>query len=386
MPATPSDATLERSVKEFLADRFKELAIEDASPALYQQAAALRRTLGLLATLAWAFGILSLLAVLITSFAVADAWSAANRSAELFAYCAALTGFMTLVVVCLRAGTIFRYRTWLTKVRLFEIPDSEMFSLVFEPVLDGTFLVAVLSENGSGSSIAPVSRRPIAHYLGSSALKDRALPVVLLNGESTQQRRLRMLKAPASEVVILRETTRDSGATGATANIAGTILSSDQRTSDDPHDDLAGRPDTDAPAVTSGKAERAKKTSAKVEAHWLSGIEETEYRRRSYRVANRYDGPRQHQVQTMLDIAYAEFNRDPYLSVAEVRKTVCKGLEAVNLPIGVGKKNAHEWIERMLARSGDEHAYSFVRRVMTEPDYEFSVDKRSQPELEFPPN
>jgi hypothetical protein len=97
---------MERSVKEFLAERFKSLAIEDASPALYQQAAQLRRALGVVATLAWAVGIFSLLAMLITSFAVADAWSAHKGSAEFMAYCAMLIFWMTLVVICLRAGKI----------------------------------------------------------------------------------------------------------------------------------------------------------------------------------------------------------------------------------------------------------------------------------------
>ena len=88
----------------------------------------------------------------------------------------------------------------------------------------------------------------------------------------------------------------------------------------------------------------------------------------------------------MLDIAYREFNHDPYLSVANVRKTVRKALEAANLPIGLGGKSADEWIERMLARSGNEHAYSFVRPAMTEAEYQFPSEKRSQPELAFPPN
>ena len=355
MPATPPDATLERSVKEFLADQFKSLAIEDSSAALYQQAAKLRRKLAVLSVLAWAVCVASLLALLLTSFAVADAWSTQKAGAEIFTYCALLILCMTLVVVSLRAGKIIRYRTWLTKDRSFDIPGSEAFSRIFNPVLDGTFVVAVISENGSGSSITPVSKRPIAHYLGNPLLADRALPAVLLQNGSIQQWHQRLLNGPAWEVVIL---------------LQAPVTAADTATP-------LGRSDSD---------NRAKRPASKPEAHWLSTIDETEYRLRSYRVANRYVGIRQSQVQTMLDISYREFNRDPHLSVASVRKTVCKELDATNLPIGLGGKSADEWIERMLARSGTEHAYSFVRRAMTEADYQFHGDKRSQPELAFPPN
>ncbi|MCM0033952.1 hypothetical protein [Sandarakinorhabdus limnophila] len=364
MPATPSDATLERSVKEFLADRFKSLAIEDGSAALYQQAAKLRKALALVNVLAGAACVAGFLALLITSFAVAEAWSTRKTGAEILAYSALLLFCMTLVVTCLRAGKIIRYRTWITKKRLFDIPDSETFSHIFSPVLDGTFVVAVISDTGSGSSITPVLKRPIAYYLGRSLLQDRALPAVLLQSESMQQWPSRLLKTPPSEVVILRQTPLAAADATAPADPADSIL----------------------PLAPSDSDKRAKKSASKPDAHWLSTIDEVDYQMRSRRVANRYDGTRQRQVQTMLDIAYAEFNRDPYLTVAHVRKTVCKGLKAAILPIGAGKADAYEWIERMLARSGDEHSYSLIRRAMTEPDFEFPNDKRSQPELEFPPN
>lgn len=136
---------------------------------------------------------------------------------------------------------------------------------------------------------------------------------------------------------------------------------------------------------TVGSTKKLKGSKSTRKGHWLSAIGELHYLRLSRQFADRYTGTQQRQVQTMLDTAYVEFNRQSDLPVSDVSAIVCDVLRSTQLPVGLDKPEAGEWINRMLARSGDKHPYCFVRRFMTEPGYLLPNGQRDEPELDLSP-
>jgi len=75
---------------------------------------------------------------------------------------------------------------------------------VFEPVLDGTFSVAIISDDGAGIAVAPRTKRPIARYLADQAFEDRSLPAFLLRKPREGSREwLRLFKAGSNDISLI---------------------------------------------------------------------------------------------------------------------------------------------------------------------------------------
>jgi hypothetical protein len=121
------------------------------------------------------------------------------------------------------------------------------------------------------------------------------------------------------------------------------------------------------------------------EDHWMFSVEDLEFPSLSKRVAHHWTGgTARQQVQTMLDIGFVEFKRNPTLAVTAVRRVVVAALEKRNLPIGLEthKQDATEWIDRMLARD-TKHSYKWVKRAMTDPNFRSKEEIIHQPELDL---
>ena len=98
----------------------------------------------------------------------------------------------------------------LTARRQYDIPDSETFTDIFQPVLDGdSFKIGVLADDGGRIAITPKSRREIERYLSAQAFADRAFPATILQRTDRQSvSKFRRLKAGSPQFVILET---DSG-------------------------------------------------------------------------------------------------------------------------------------------------------------------------------
>ena len=385
MGALASTLPLELSVKEFLAERASLLDLEDAPDRLQRQATKLRRALAILNFIAAVVAMIAVIVLLITTFALADASGSHRSMATGIVVIAAWALSLAVLIVCIRAADIIRRRDWLTRGRQFDIEDSETFSLLFEPVLDGTFSVVELSQTGRGSAVTPNTKRPIDRYLTSRAFDDRALPAVLLARDAEQSTpRFRLFKPSGSDFVIIPPAARSAidaavrgDATGldSVVPIAVSLGTEALFANSQPIASIGVDP--------SLAVKKVKKPRAKRENHWLSGMDEVDFIRLSNQIANRYASLQQQQVQTMLDVAYAEFNAKPDSTVSRVRDTVRKALEKAQLPVGFDHVDSVEWITRMLARSDDTHPYRYVRKFMPEPGYALPHGKPDEPELIF---
>jgi hypothetical protein len=63
----------------------------------------------------------------------------------------------------------------------FDIPGSDIFSRVFEPVRNGDCQLAKISATGASAGFTPVSNRPIEKYIVSNAFDDAWLPADILH-------------------------------------------------------------------------------------------------------------------------------------------------------------------------------------------------------------
>lgn len=63
----------------------------------------------------------------------------------------------------------------------FDIPGSDIFSRVFEPVRNGACQLAKISATGASAGFTPVSNRPIEKYIVSNAFDDAWLPADILH-------------------------------------------------------------------------------------------------------------------------------------------------------------------------------------------------------------
>ena len=159
-----------------------------------------------------------------------------------------------------------------------------------------------------------------------------------------------------------------------------TTMNIDQRTA---NVFVVERSEPPASPNESAPATKAKPPKPRHTNHWLFGISHAHFLWISEQIVGRYDLIPGGQVRIMLDVAYGAFNENPHWDVTKVRNLVCHALTEAGLPINLGKtkKNASEWIDRMLARSGDKHRYHYVRRMMTEPDFVPRNGTRSQPDF-----
>lgn len=117
----------------------------------------------------------------------------------------------------------------------------------------------------------------------------------------------------------------------------------------------------------------------------MFSVEDLEFPSLSKRVAHHWTGgTARQQVQTMLDIGFVEFKRNPKLGVTAVRRVVVAALEKRGLPIGLEthKRDATEWIDRMLARD-TKHSYKWVKCAMTDPNFRSKEEITHQPELDL---
>ena len=189
MTAQQSASQLELSVEEFLAGRLELLDIKDVSSSLYQQAGKLRMALTLFNIACATTGIFAFIALFLTTISFADILSGHPDSGNLAGNGAMVVLWLTLLVVCIRGAEVIRHRTWLTRGRRFDISGSDLFSVLFEPLLNGTVIVATLSDNATGIAVTPDSKRPIARYLTRHAFADRALPALLLRNSQNHEGR-----------------------------------------------------------------------------------------------------------------------------------------------------------------------------------------------------
>ena len=350
----------ELSVDEFLTERFRSLGISDSRSGLRRQARKLNWQLEIISFICAVLSIFAVVALLVMSVGIADIWSGHAGGGNPLVAFAVFALAAVLLIGCIRAPKSLRHRRWLTRGGRFDITDSEMFATLFQPLFDGTAIVAILSKDGVGVDVTSTSRRAIQRYLSGRALQDRALPSLLLqDGEhdSVWRRRLGMAQLP--DIVILRS---------ARPLDEGDITSGEVADSD----------------IATISPVRLQPLKADSKVHWLCGISETDFRVLSKKVADRYTATQQSQVLIMLETAFAAFNRHPDMHVTTVKKAVCEALIKAQLPIGFDKPNADEWIEKMLARNNNTHPYRYVRRFMTEPGYVPPAGLRYEPELDFP--
>ncbi len=92
---------------------------------------------------------------------------------------------------------------------------------------------------------------------------------------------------------------------------------------------------------------------------------------RSVRIASHWNGGETDQVRTALDTAFA-LTREanvPNIARGDLVDEIVEALKAANLKVGLGKTNSKEWITKMFGE-GERHDYTWVRRYLTEPDFE----------------
>lgn len=120
--------------------------------------------------------------------------------------------------------------------------------------------------------------------------------------------------------------------------------------------------------------EQSQKTPPKrsAKAHWYSTVSEAMHKRRSPDIAARWNGYHQQQVQLAMDTAFAltRANRSPHITPGELKNEIAKTLKMARLPVGLGDRDSDSdvWIGQMFGK-GNGHAYVYVRRYLTEPDF-----------------
>lgn len=110
--------------------------------------------------------------------------------------------------------------------------------------------------------------------------------------------------------------------------------------------------------------------------HWYASVSKEIHDERSPEIAARWDGYHEQQVQLAMDTAFAQTRADksPFITPGELKNVIAKALKEAHLPIGLGERDSESdvWIGQMFGR-GNGHAYVYVRRYLTEPD--FSLQK-----------
>lgn len=110
--------------------------------------------------------------------------------------------------------------------------------------------------------------------------------------------------------------------------------------------------------------------------HWYASVSKEIHDERSPEIAARWDGYHEQQVQLAMDTAFSQTRSDksPIITPGELKNEIAKALKDAHLPIGLGERDSESdvWIGQMFGR-GNGHAYVYVRRYLTEPD--FSLQK-----------
>jgi len=96
------------------------------------------------------------------------------------------------------------------------------------------------------------------------------------------------------------------------------------------------------------------------------------HKQRSTEISARWDGYHQQQVQLAMDTAFALTRADssPCITPGELKSEIAKALKSARLPVGLGERDSDSdvWIGQMFGK-GNGHAYVYVRRYLTEPDF-----------------
>ncbi len=105
--------------------------------------------------------------------------------------------------------------------------------------------------------------------------------------------------------------------------------------------------------------------------HWYSSVSSEMHLERSAKIANHWNGSETDQVRTALDTAFARTREGQFPNIARggLVDEIVEALKAANLKVGLGKTNSKEWITKMFGE-GERHDYTWVRRYLTEPDFE----------------
>lgn len=120
---------------------------------------------------------------------------------------------------------------------------------------------------------------------------------------------------------------------------------------------------------------QALKTSRKQskKRHWYSKVTATMHKERSAKIATRWDGIRQLQVQLAFDTAY-RLTREgamPRITLVELVDQIATALNDAGYPIGLGSNESQsvEWIHKMFGNVKN-HKYSDFQRYLTDPDFQ----------------
>lgn len=105
--------------------------------------------------------------------------------------------------------------------------------------------------------------------------------------------------------------------------------------------------------------------------HWYSSVSSEMHLERSVKIANHWNGSETDQVRTALDTAFARTREGQFPNIARggLVDEIVAALKSANLKVGLGKTNSKEWITKMFGE-GERHDYTWVRRFLTEPDFE----------------
>ena len=107
--------------------------------------------------------------------------------------------------------------------------------------------------------------------------------------------------------------------------------------------------------------------------HWYSKVTATMHKERSAKIAARWDGIRQLQVQLAFDTAYSLTREGamPRITLVELVDRIATALNDAGYPIGLRSNESQsvEWIHKMFGNVKN-HKYSDFQRYLTDPDFQ----------------
>ena len=105
--------------------------------------------------------------------------------------------------------------------------------------------------------------------------------------------------------------------------------------------------------------------------HWFASVTSEIFEMRAAKIASHWSGSQEQQVRMALDTGYAFTRADqrPDIALKELEAKIVSALKKAQLPVGLHQTPSSEWINKMLGE-GKRHDYVWVRRYLTEPDFE----------------
>jgi hypothetical protein len=116
----------------------------------------------------------------------------------------------------------------------------------------------------------------------------------------------------------------------------------------------------------------ARKPRKAAKPHWYASVSKDVHNARSGKIASHWTGNQVKQVQLALNTAFAltREGQQPCINVVTLVDKIAKALTAKTLPVGLGNTESSVWISMMF--SDRKSPYEWVRRYLTEPDFELS--------------